>query len=184
MRLDWFTNDEFDRGAPRWKEAVWLMFSQLVASGLPGSGWRIALLRRFGAEIGEGVVIKPGVLVKFPWRLHVGDHSWLGERVWFDTLADIRIGKNCCISQGAYLCTGNHDWSRDSFDLMTQDIVLEDRVWVAARTSVGPGLTLREGAVLTMGSVATRDLAAWTIHSGVPARAVAPRDRADLPAVA
>lgn len=87
MRLDAYTTGGFDRGAPRWKEALWLAISGLlVASWLPGSGWRKRLLRAFGATIGWDVAIKPGVRIKFPWRLSVGDYSWIGEDVWIDNL--------------------------------------------------------------------------------------------------
>jgi acetyltransferase-like isoleucine patch superfamily enzyme len=118
---------------------------------------------------------KPGVVVKFPWRLEIGDHSWIGEHVWLDNLAEIRIGSHCCLSQGAYLCTGSHDWSRSSFNLMTKPIVVQDQVWLAARSIVGPGVTVGSGAVLSLGSIATRDLPAWHIHQGSPAIPVKPR---------
>ena len=133
------------------------------------------LLRLFGARIGRGVTIKPGVMVKFPWRLEIGDHSWIGEHVWLDNLADIRIGNHCCLSQGVYLCTGSHDWSKSSFNLMTKPIVLQNQVWLAARSIVGPGVTVGSGAVLSLGSIASRDLLAWQIHQGSPAIAVKPR---------
>jgi putative colanic acid biosynthesis acetyltransferase WcaF len=126
-------------------------------------------LRLFGARIGKGVTVKPRVRVKFPWRLHVGDHSWIGEDVWLDNLAEIRIGDHCCISQSVYLCTGSHDWQRASFDLIVKPIVLEDEVWLAARSVVGPGVTIGRGAVLGLGSVATRNLLPCHIHQGVPA---------------
>jgi hypothetical protein len=89
--------------------------------------------------VGTGVVIKPHVRVKFPWKLYIGDHSWIGESVWIDNLAQVTIGSNCCISQGAYLCTGSHRWDRDTFDLVTKPIVIEDQCWVGAMARVAPG---------------------------------------------
>src|SRR5262249_27347924 len=155
---------------PAWVEALWLLIQPLLlSSSLPGSGMRVRLLRLFGARIGSGVTIKPGVRVKFPWRLVVGDHSWVGEQVWLDNLAEIRIGSHCCLAQAVYLCTGTHDWSRRGFNLATMPIVVQDQVWLAARSVVGPGVTVGEGAVLALGSVATRDLTSWHIHQGVPA---------------
>jgi len=157
-------------------EAVWvLVVGVFFESWIPGSKWRVSLLRRFGARIGEGVVIKPKVRVKFPWRLIVGDFSWIGEGVWIDNLATVSIGAHCCISQGAYLCTGSHDWDRDSFDLLTRPIEIEDQCWIGAQARVAPGVTCRQGAVLTMGSVASADLEQWQIHSGHPAKAVKAR---------
>lgn len=170
MRLDLYNAGSFDRGRPRWLEALWLLAqSILLASPLWGRRLRVAVLRSFGARIGRGVTIKPGVRVKFPWRLQIGDHCWIGEDVWLDNLAEIRIGNHCCLSQGAYLCTGSHDWNRIQFDLIVKPIVLEDEVWLAARSMIGPGVTVGRGAVLALGSAATGDLLPWRIHQGVPA---------------
>jgi putative colanic acid biosynthesis acetyltransferase WcaF len=107
--------------------------------------------------------------VKFPWRLRVGDFSWIGEDVWIDNLAEIEIADHCCISQGAYLCTGSHDWSSMTFDLIVRPIEIQRDAWIAAKAAVGPGVVVREGAVLTLGGVANHDLEAWTIYSGTPA---------------
>ena len=89
----------FTRGASPLTEALWLFLQWLlVSSWVPGSAHRRAILRLFGARIGRRVVIKPGVRVKFPWRLAIGDHSWIGEDVWIDNLVQVAIGSNCCIS--------------------------------------------------------------------------------------
>ncbi len=175
-RLADYSAPQFSRGRPAVFEALWLVVQSLfVASWLPGSGQRRLLLRLFGARIGKGVVVKQRVRVKFPWRLAIGDNTWIGEDVWIDNLAPVTIGADCCLSQGAYLCTGSHDWSRSSFDLITKPIVIGDGAWIAARAIVGPGVSVGEGAVLGLGSTATRDLAPWQVHLGVPARPVAER---------
>lgn len=171
-----YANPQFSRGRSRLSEAAWIAVQWLfVSSWVPGSAHRRWLLELFGARIGRGVVIKPRVRVTFPWRLAIGDHSWIGEAVWIDNLAQVTIGPDVCISQSAYLCTGNHDWSRQSFDLIVRPITIEAGAWIAARAVVGPGVTVAEGAVLTLGSVATRHLSPWTIHEGNPAMAVRPR---------
>jgi putative colanic acid biosynthesis acetyltransferase WcaF len=176
MRLDLYSPNGFNRGRAAWLEAVWLLVQPLLlSSSLPGSRLRVTTLRLFGARIGRGVTIKPHVRVKFPWRLQLGDYCWIGEDVWLDNLAEIRIGHHCCLSQGAYLCTGTHDWSSATFDLATKSIALGDHVWLAARSIVGPGVTIGDGAVLALGSVATEDLAAWQIHQGQPAKIIKPR---------
>ena len=173
MRLDLFDNAAFDRGRPAWVEASWSLLQALfVTSRLPGSLHRVWLLRRFGAVIGRGVVIKPGVRVKFPWRLRIGDHVWIGEEVWIDNLVSVAFGSHCCISQGAYLCTGSHDWRSERFDLITQPIEVGDHAWICAKAVIGPGVRVGEGAVLTLGSVAAGDLAPWMVHQGIPARPV------------
>lgn len=170
MRLDQFYTSGFDRGASRWREALWLAVSGLLFSTwLPGSKWRAALLRLFGARIGRGVVIKPRVLVKFPWRLSIGEHSWIGESVWIDNLAEVSIGDHACISQGTYICTGSHDWASESFDLIVTPIAIGAKAWIGAKSLVAPGCEVGEGTVLTLGSVATGYLEPWMIYSGWPA---------------
>ncbi|MEI9973820.1 MAG: WcaF family extracellular polysaccharide biosynthesis acetyltransferase [Ignavibacteriota bacterium] len=136
---------------------------------LPSSAARRGLLRLFGARIGRGVVIKPGVRVKYPWLLASGDHCWLGEDCWIDNLAQVTLGSNVCISQGAYLCTGNHDWSDPAFGLMVRQISIEDGAWICARAVLGPGASVGECAVVTAGSVVAGRVPAYEIHSGNPA---------------
>jgi putative colanic acid biosynthesis acetyltransferase WcaF len=164
-------------GAPFLKVILWYFLgSPLLRSGwLPFSDLKTACLRLFGATLGKGVVIKPGVRVKYPWKLDIGDHSWIGEDAWIDNLDRVRIGKNVCISQGVYLCTGNHDWSDPSFGLKTSPIVIEDQCWLAAKSIVGPGVTLRQGAVLALAAVATKSLDPMKVYAGNPAQIVAER---------
>jgi putative colanic acid biosynthesis acetyltransferase WcaF len=166
MDLKNFENSDFTRGASRLREMAWLLISALTVAGpIPGSRWRASLLRAFGAKIAKGVVLKPRVQVKFPWRLEIDDNAWIGEGAWIDNLALVRIGRDCCISQGAYLGTGNHDWTSPSFDLVTSPIILEDQCWVGARATVVPGTYIEQGAVLGMGAVGAGRLKGWTIYS-------------------
>ncbi len=127
------------------------------------------LLRLFGATVGKGLIIKPNVNIKYPWRLTIGDHVWLGEEVWIDSLDEVFIGDHVCISQGAMLECGNHDYSRPGFDLMTQAIRVERGTWIGAKSFVGPGVTIGEHAVLSVASVTTTDLDANYIYRGNPA---------------
>ncbi len=181
--LSQFDNSQFCRGRSAVTEALWIILQTLfVRSFFPGSGIRIALLRLFGAQIGRRVTIKPGVRVKFPWRLRVADQVWIGEGVWIDNLADVTLRMNSCLSQGAYLCTGSHDWSSGAFDLITRPIVIGESAWIAAKATVGPGVTVGEGAVLTLGGVAISNLEPWVVYSGVPAQPVRARGlRAAVP---
>jgi putative colanic acid biosynthesis acetyltransferase WcaF len=126
-------------------------------------------LRLFGATVGQGVRIKPGVRVKFPWRLTISNHVWIGEAAWLDNLAEIVIEDHVCISQSVYLCTGNHDWSDPTFKLRLGKIHLESGSWVAARATVGPGVTIGRGAILSLGSTASKSLEPMTIYAGNPA---------------
>ena len=163
-------NPSFDRGRPLVTEALWMACSALLfSSWLPGSGWRCALLRLFGAEIGRGVKIKPFVKIKFPWRLRVGDFSGIGERVWIDNLAIVTIGTNCTLLQDVYVCTGNHDWTRLDLPLVTREIVMEQDVWVGARSVLGPGVKIGQGAVVTQGTTVLGEVPAWMIVGPAPA---------------
>ena len=159
---------------------AWIVVSALsVAGPIPGSEWRSAILKLFGAKIAAGVVIKPRVRVKFPWRLEIGANSWIGEDTWIDNLAAVRIGRDACVSQGAYLGTGNHNWSSPRFDLMTAPITIEDQCWVGARTTLAPGTHMEVGAVLGMGAVASGRLKGWTIYSAGQAAERGPRTEID-----
>lgn len=165
MRLDQYDNAAFSRGASRLTEAAWIILSgTFFNSWLPGSGWRRSLLRAFGAKVGQGVVIKPHVAVKFPWRLTVADHVWIGERVWIDNLAEVTIGANSCLSQGVYLCTGTHDWADPRFGLITRPITIGSGCWLGAESALAPGTIVEDGAVLAMKALGAGRLEEGKIH--------------------
>src|SRR5208282_4567902 len=151
--------------------AAWFLLGLplLRSSVLSSSGFRRKLLRCFGAEMGQGVVIKPGVRVKFPWKLKMGNYCWIGEDCWIDNLAPVTLGDHVCISQGAYLCTGSHDWSDPAFGLITRPIQIHDGAWIAARVSVGPGTVIGQHAVVGFGSVVSGTVPPYEIHVGNPA---------------
>jgi len=178
MQLARFNNSQFDRGRSVLVEAVWRILEGLLFnSWLPGSAWRVAFLRLFGAKVGRGLVIKPHVRVKFPWKLEIGNDSWIGESVWLDNLGAIKIGHDSCISQGVYLGTGNHRWDSDAFDLVVQPIEIGNHCWLGAGSLIAPGVICEDGVVLTMGSQAFSRLESWSIYRGVPAAKVSVRDR-------
>ncbi len=183
QRLDTFDNRHFDRGGSVWKELAWLVTRKALfdSSVMPWNKARIAALRAMGGRIGRGVVIKPGVKVTFPWRLSVGNNSWLGEDAWLLDLAPIEIADHVCISQRAFLCTGSHDWKRPSFDLITQPIVIESGVWICASAFIGPGVVVGRDSVVKAGSVVTRDLPRGMICGGNPCRPLRPRTATDEP---
>ncbi len=129
----------------------------------------------FGAKVGHGVVIKPSVNIKYPWRLTIGNDVWIGEEVWIDNLDDVRIGDNVCISQGALLLCGNHNYKKSDFGLITGKIILEEGTWIGAKAVVCPGVKCNSHALLTVGSIATTDLEAYTIYQGNPAKPIRTR---------
>ena len=130
---------------------------------------KVFFLKLFGAKVGTGVIIKPFVNIKYPWMLSIGDHVWIGENVWIDNIAYVLINNNVCVSQGAYLLTGNHDYKKITFDLLPGEIVLEEGVWIGAQSIVCPGITCKSHSILSAGAVATRHLDAYFIYSGNPA---------------
>lgn len=127
------------------------------------------LLLSYGAKLGRSFYIKPGVSIKYPWRLKCGDNVSIGEDVWIDNLANVTIGSNVCISQGAMLLCGNHNYKKSSFDLMIGDITIEDGAWVGAKTVVCPGVTMKSHSVLTVGSILSSDTEEYSIYRGNPA---------------
>ena len=153
------------------QQVVWLLAGLPIVGSrwLPGAAWRVSVLRLFGARIGSGVRIKTGVRIKYPWRLRVGNDCWIGEDCWIDNMADVVMGNDVCISQGCYLCTGNHDWKDPSFSMFASPIVLEDGSWVASRSVLGPGVVIGESGLAAIGSVVWRSIPAGEIHGGNPA---------------
>lgn len=171
VNLALFTSSRADRGASLPKEAIWLIIRFVLFENLPGRWYKLKcwVLRRFGANIGKGVVIQPGVKIGFPWRLHIGDYVWLGEEALLINLDPITIESNCCVSQRAILCTGNHDYTSPSFNRNNRPIYLEQGCWIASNAWVGPGVRVGSHAVLTAGSVASHDLEPYGIYQGNPA---------------
>ena len=143
---------------------------------LPLSGPKRRLLQLFGASVGTGLVIRPRVNIKYPWHLRVGQHCWIGEGSWIDNLVDVTIGDNVCISQGAYLLTGNHDYKDTRFGFMGSPITLENGSWVGAFAIVCPGARLARNSIVTVASVLRGETAPDGIYSGNPAKRIRERE--------
>jgi putative colanic acid biosynthesis acetyltransferase WcaF len=133
------------------------------------SGFKVFLLKLFGAAVGTGVVIKPSVNIKYPWKLKVGDHSWIGEGAWIDNLSEVTIGKNVTLSQGAMILTGSHDHTKTTFDFISLPVTLEDGVWIGAKAVLYGGVTCYTHSILGINAVAESNLVAYTIYKGNPA---------------
>ena len=169
-------NDLFDsrRGLRRGRciiiEALWIVIKNtLFLSSFPWpSILKVWLLRFFGAKIGVGVVVKPRVNIHMPWKLRIGDHTWIGEEVFILNFEPVTIGSNCCISQRAFLCTGNHDYKDVTFPYRNRPIVIEDGAWVGAQVFVAPGVVIHNEAVASAGSVVTHDLPSAMVCGGNP----------------
>lgn len=138
-------------------------------------GWRRSLLRLFGANIGNNVLIRPTVKILYPWKLTIGDWSWIGNDVTLYNMANINIGENCVISQKSYLCTSSHDHTKSSFDIFAKAIEIKDKVWVAADVFIAPGVTIGGGTVVGFRSTVNKDLPPNMICYGNPAKPIKSR---------
>ncbi len=155
-----FTGAGYDKGRGILWQAAWQVASSvLVMPWFVPVRARIAVLRRFGASIGAGVNLRSGVRVHWPWKLTIGDHSWIGERVWILNLEPVTIGDDVCVSQDAFLCTGSHDRRSPTFEFDNAPIVVHDGAWVAARATVLRGVTVGENAVIGATALVAHDVA-------------------------
>lgn len=162
---------------PNWRgrSALVVLLWQLVQSTLfaaspqPLYGFRRALLRLFGARIGEGVIFRPTSRITYPWKLEVGDHSWIGDHVELYNLGPIKIGNNSVISQRSYVCTGSHDHTTPAFTITRLPVVIGDAVWIATDVFVAPGVTIGSGAVVGARSSVFHDIPELGIAKGSPA---------------
>ena len=139
------------------------------------NGWRCAILRMFGAQIGRNVLLSNRARVLFPWELEIGDGAWIGWDVDIYNYAPVKIGRQAVVSQYSYLCTGTHDYTKSSFPLIFFPITVEDQAWVAAGCFVARGVTVGEGAIVASRSVVTKDVPKWMICAGNPCRPIKPR---------
>ncbi|NHZ85126.1 MAG: colanic acid biosynthesis acetyltransferase WcaF, partial [Planctomycetia bacterium] len=129
-------------------------------------------LRLFDAKIGDNVLIRPTVKILYPWKLTIGDCSWIGDEVTLYNMANINIGKNCVISQKSYFCTSSHDHIKSSFDIYAKPIDIKNEVWVASDVFIAPGVTIGHGTVVGFRSTVNKDLPSHMICYGNPAKAI------------
>jgi putative colanic acid biosynthesis acetyltransferase WcaF len=143
----------------------------------PMHGWRVFLLRVFGATMGPACHFYPGSKVWAPWNLVCADAVAAADGAEIYNPAPVRFGSHAILSQDAYVCGATHDYDDPRFPLLAYAMEFGAYSWVCARASVAPGVNVGEGAVLGLGSVATRDLEPWGVYAGVPAVKVKERKR-------
>jgi len=167
----------YEPGAGLVRRVLWYCVNACVFASwlVPVSAPKRVLLRAFGARIGPRVVLKPRVSIKHPWRLSIGAHSWIGEGVLIDNLVTVSIGANACLSQGAFILTGNHDYTSPSFTLRTGPVHVGDGAWIGARAVICPGVSVGCNTVITVGSILTRDAVADSVYTGHPATRIRAR---------
>lgn len=156
-------------------QVCWLLLYRL--SPRPMHGWRSALLRMFGARMGPNCHFYPGSRIWAPWNLVCADQVTAADGAELYNPAPMHFGSHAIVSQGAFLCGATHDYDDPAFPLVAYTMRFGAYSWVCARASVAPGVSVGDGAVLGLASVATRDLEPWTVYAGAPARAVRERRR-------
>ena len=177
VELARFSTGDYSAGRSFPVRALWFLVNAYVLQNPanPSSAIKRMVLRAFGARIGRNVYLKPGINVKNPWLLEIGDDCWIGEGVWLDNLEPISIGANVCISQGAYLCTGNHDWTDPAMGYKLGAIRVEDGAWICTRATIMSGVTIGRNAVVGAGAVLSRDAEDGWIYAGNPAQKIKKR---------
>lgn len=162
VQLWWFTDFFFFKPSPQ------IMY-----------GWRRFLLRLFGAKIGKSVIIRPSVTITYPWKISIGDYSWIGDNVELYSLGEIEIGKNVVISQRSYLCAASHNYTKEDFPIWSKKITIEDECWLATDVYVAPGVTIGNGTVVGARSSVFKNLPAERICFGNPATVIRKRSGQD-----
>ena len=168
--LSKYEQSNFERGRPTWFILLW-WFVQAIAFPLSlhnFSSFRCWLLRLFGAKIGKKVVIRPTARFTYPWKVEIGDYSWIGDNVVFYSIDRIQIGSHSTISQKSYLCTASHDFQKEAFDLVTAAIRIGNGAWVATDCFVAPGITIGDNAVIGARSNVFRDIPNQQVAWGSP----------------
>jgi putative colanic acid biosynthesis acetyltransferase WcaF len=140
-------------------------------------GFRHFLLRSFGAKIGYKVLIRPTAWFTYPWKIKIGDYTWIGDEVVLYSLGEIEIGSHSVVSQRSYLCTGSHDYTKSTFDIYAQPIHVGNQVWIASDVFIAPGIRIGDATVVGARSSVYEDLPAGMICYGNPARPIRPRPR-------
>ncbi|SMF92149.1 putative colanic acid biosynthesis acetyltransferase WcaF [Paenibacillus uliginis N3/975] len=172
IRLDLYSQDGYSRGRSGWFVLLWwLVQGSLFRFSLhPMYRWRNFLLHLFGARIGKGVQVRSTAKFTYPWKVTIGDYSWIGDNAEFYSLDHIEVGEHCVVSQRSYLCTGTHNIHDPKFGLITKPIKISDGAWIASDVFVNPGITIGVMSIVAARSTVTRDVPSNEIHAGSPAR--------------
>ena len=177
---DPYLRPAFSRGN-RAKRLLWNVCWLLLyrPSPRPLHAWRSMLLRLFGAQMGPNCHFYPASKVWAPWNLHCADQVTAGDGAEIYNPAPVHLGSHAIMSQQSFLCGATHDYNDPNFPLLAYSVDLGAYCWICARAAVAPGVSVGEGAVLGLCSVATRSLEPWTVYAGAPAVPVKARRRPD-----
>jgi putative colanic acid biosynthesis acetyltransferase WcaF len=171
QKLDTFELPDNFRGKSGWYVQLWWIIQALFFKTSPQFlySWRRFLLRSFGAKIGRNVIIRASVHTQFPWKVTIGDYSWIGDDVVLYSLGRIVIGDNVVVSQKCYLCTGSHNYNDLSFPIYSIPITIEDECWLATDVFVAPGVVIGKGSVIGARSSVFKSIPPGKVYAGSPA---------------
>lgn len=166
------------RGRPKLYVQLWWLVQAIIINSSPQVfyGWRRFWLRMFGAKIGKKVLIRPSVKITYPWKVSIGDFSWIGDDVVLYSLGEIEIGSNTVISQKSYLCTGSHDYTKETFDIFAKKIKVGNSCWLSTDVFVAPGITISDSAIVGARSSVFNDVDTNTINVGTPSKMIRKRN--------
>lgn len=160
------------RGKPGWYVQLWWLVQASLFQLSPQAmyGWRRWLLKVFGAKLGKKVMVRPTAKITYPWKVSIGDYSWIGDEVILYSLGEIEIGCNVVISQKSYICAASHDYTSPNFDIFAKKVQIEDEVWLATNVFVAPGVTIGKGAVVGACGSVFNNLPPMMLCIGSPAK--------------
>lgn len=174
QNLSTYTTPKDFRGKSKITVQLWWLVQSILFGLSPqfAYGWRRFLLRSFGAKIGKHVILRPSVRTTYPWKVSIGDYSWIGDDVVLYSLGEIEIGSNTVISQRSYLCTGTHDYTSADFRIYAEKITIGNKCWLATDVYVAPGITIANNTVVGARSSVFKDLPENRICIGNPAKPI------------
>lgn len=165
------------RGRSKFIVQMWWIFQATLFRWSPRAlfGWRNLLLRLFGAKIGSNVRIRSSVNITYPWKLEIGNSCWVGDDCFLYNLDHIKIGNNVALAHGVYISTGEHDYTKKTFDIKLRPVVIEEQAWLANDVFIAPGVTIGKGAVIGARSTVLKDMPEGMVCVGYPAKPLKPR---------
>lgn len=177
QNLKTFTVPQDFRGKSKVMVQLWWLTEKTLFAWSPQFlySWRRFLLRLFGAKIGKGVLLRPTVRVTYPWKVSIGDYTWLGEDCVIYSLGNITIGSHVAIAHGVYFNTGLHNYKNESFDIGSKPVVIEDQSWITNDVYIAPGVTIGKGCLIGARSSVFKSMPEGYVCYGNPAIAIKKR---------
>lgn len=165
------------RGKNKFIVQIWWIVQSSIFRWSPQFmyGWRVFILRLFGAKIGKNCLIRPSSTFTYPWKVTIGDNVWIGDDVVLYSLWNIDIGSNVVISQNSYICAATHNYKSVAFDMVGKSVKIEDESWISSDVFVAPGICIAKGSVIGARSTILNNTHEGFIYYGQPAKKIKKR---------